>query len=111
MSDIIDLAALSSAKLQTAPFPWATYEGTFKQIPPNEAFPTDGFSCHAQQRILETIGKKGSDAWYQHNVETRPLLELGAHRPHSPDDLDDVWLTTAEDLLSPHYRECISDVT
>lgn len=111
MSDIIDLAALCSAKLQTTPFPWASYEGAFKWLPSPNSFPTNGFARHSQQRILEAIGKKESDAWFQHNVETRPLLELGESRPHEQIGLNDVWLSVAEDLVSPEYRECISDVT
>jgi SM-20-related protein len=110
MSDVIDLEALSSAKLQTKPYPWATYEDSFKHVPADDAFPDGDFSSHSQQKILEAIGKKGSDAWFQHNVETRPLLELGESQPYRAEELDDVWLATAEDLLTPQYRECISEV-
>jgi hypothetical protein len=111
VSGVIDLGALSAAKLQIAPYPWASYESTFSQPPPGNAFPTIGFTPHAQRRILEVTGKKGSDPWYQHNVETRPLLGLGEDQVHGSPDLDAYWLQVAEDLLAPAYRECISDVT
>lgn len=108
---VIDLAALSSAELQQDPFPWATYTGTFNRTPPADAFPKQGFTPHAQRRILDVIGKKGSDAWYQHNIETRPLIELGEARVADGADLDAFWLKAADDILAPAYRECISDVT
>jgi hypothetical protein len=108
---VIDLAALSAAKLHTTPFPWASYENTFSQPPPSNAFPSTGFTPHAQRRILEAIGKKGSNSWYQHNVETRPLLELDEEQVNEPSALDPFWLQVAEDLLDRAYRECVSDVT
>ncbi|MGW1059899.1 2OG-Fe(II) oxygenase [Micromonospora rubida] len=112
MSGIVNMDTLGSADMRTDPFPWAYYERAFadpaKLI---EAFPTSGFEWHSQRRILEAIGKKGSDAWYQHNVSTRALLELGETKPHEPDALDDVWLQVAEDLTSAEYRERLSDLT
>ena len=34
----------------------------------------------------------------------------GKSWPHEQIGLNDVWLSVAEDLVSPEYRECISDV-
>ncbi|HEU5160825.1 MAG TPA: 2OG-Fe(II) oxygenase [Streptosporangiaceae bacterium] len=112
MSNTIDLDALGAAVFRTEPFPWAYYEGAFRE--PRtliDAFPDTGFEWHSQRRILEAIGKRGSDAWYQHNVSTRALLELGERDPHEPAGLADVWLGVAEDLTSPEYRERLSDLT
>jgi hypothetical protein len=100
MREVIDLSVLSSVQLQRAPFPWAVYEGTFKQEPASVTVLTKGFKCHSQRRILEAIGKKGCDAWFQHNVETSPLLGMGERQPHEPTELDDVWLSVAENLLA-----------
>jgi hypothetical protein len=111
VSGVIDLGALSAARLETAPYPWGSYDSTFSQAPPGNSFPASGFTPHAQRRILEVIGKKGTDSWYQHNVETRPLLELGDDQVRETSDLDPYWLEVAEDLVAPSYRECISDVT
>lgn len=106
----LNLGALASAELSEDPCPWASYQDVFEPHVLAASFPTDHFSCHSQRRLLEALGKRGSDAWYQHNVETRPLLELGAEEPFAPDGLDGAWLDVASDLLSPEYRECISDV-
>lgn len=106
----LNLGALASAQLSEEPCPWASYEGVFQPHVLTAKFPTDHFDFHSQRRLLEALGKKGSEAWYQHNVETRPLLELGAEEPFEPGGLDAPWLEVASDLLSPEYRECISDV-
>jgi hypothetical protein len=108
----IDLDALGAAEMRTEPYPWAYYTGATRD--PDgliESFPTEGFSHHSQRRVLETLGKRGTDAWYQHNVATRALLELGADRPHDAANLDDRWLAVADDLLSAEYRDCLSDLT
>lgn len=106
----LNLGALASAELTEKPCPWALYQDVFQPHVLTAKFPTDHFDCHSQRRLLEALGKRGSEAWYQHNVETRPLLELGAQEPFAPEGLDEPWLDVAADLLSPEYRECISDV-
>lgn len=104
----IDLAALSKVRIGPDPWPWGTYEGVFHPEVLRARFPTDHFSYHSQYRILEAMGKRNSDSWYQHNVRTRPLLELGKKEPFEPDTLDPIWLDVARDLLSPSFRECLS---
>ncbi|MGK5627798.1 2OG-Fe(II) oxygenase [Streptomyces sp. URMC 123] len=112
MTNMIDLDALGSAEMRTDPFPWAFYGNALRDPQALiDAFPTTGFEWHSQRRILETLGRRGTDAWYQHNVATRALLELGETRPHEPAELDDRWLAVVDDLLSPEYRERLSDVT
>jgi hypothetical protein len=106
----LNLEALSSAALKQDPCPWASYEGVFEPHVLAAKFPADHFDSHSQRRLLEALGKKGSEAWYQHNVETRALLELGADAPFEPNGLDAPWLEVASDLLSPEYRDCISEV-
>ncbi|MFE4924865.1 2OG-Fe(II) oxygenase [Streptomyces sp. NPDC056661] len=112
MSNIINLDALGSAEMRTEPYPWACYTDAMRD-PEGliESFPTDGFEWHSQRRLLETIGKRGSDPWFQHSVATRPLLELGADKPRDTAELDEQWLAVAEDLVSAEYRECLSDLT
>jgi len=112
MSHVIDFEALSAAKFSLDPYPVAHYQSAFLDPEPlAAAFPSTGFEPHSQQRLLETIGRKGSDDWYQHNVDTRPLLELGENKPFAPEDLDDVWLALAEELASAEYRERLSELT
>ena len=112
MSKVLNLDALASATMHDDPYPWAHYEAAFTDPEPLvRGFPTTGFEGHAQQRLLETLGKKGSDTWYQHNVSTRPLLELGEAAPHEPAELDDVWTAVAQELLSADYRECLTGLT
>ena len=111
MSNAVNFDAINSAKMSVDPYPHAAYGGVFSDPQPLiDSFPTDGFECHSQRRILEAIGKKESDAWYQHNVSTRALLELGETRPPSS-DLSDAWMQVAEDLGAPAYRESLSDLT
>jgi hypothetical protein len=105
----INLAALSRIHISRDPWPWGTYEGPFHPEVLEARFPTDHFSYHSQYRILEAMGRQKSDSWYQHNVRTRPLLELGKKQPFEPDSLDPIWLDVAHDLISPAFREVLSD--
>ena len=113
MTNILNLEALTSARMETEIYPFARYENAL--VDPKSllgTFPTEKFSAHSQRRILEAIGKKGSDAWYQHNVFTRPLLELGEKRPaEDASDLDHVWFELANELHSREYLEALSDLT
>jgi hypothetical protein len=112
MSGMLNMEALDSAELRTDPFPWAYYEDAFSNAQGLiDSFPSTGYEWHSQRRILEAIGKTGSDAWYQHSVATRPLLELGSRQPYHPDDLDERWLGVAEDLASAEYRELLTELT
>jgi hypothetical protein len=106
----VDIAALGRIQVRDDPWPWATYCGVFGPDVVEAPFPGDHFSYHSQRRILDAIGKGGSDAWYQHNVRTRPLLELGSSEPYEPEGLDPAWHAVAQDLVSRDFRECVSDV-
>jgi hypothetical protein len=110
MNCAVDLSALGRARVQDDPWPWATYSGVFAPDVVEAPFPHDHFSYHSQRRILDAIGKEGSDAWHQHNVRTRPLLELGRSEPYEHETLDPAWLAVARDLASPEFRDCLSDV-
>lgn len=111
MSKALDLETLAAVRLHSDPAPWANYDGVFQEHVLSAKFPMDRFEEHSQRRLLGALGKQGTEAWYQHNVETRPLLELGRHDAYEPDGLDEAWLDVADDLLSPEYRECVSEVT
>jgi len=109
---MINFDTLGAARLNADPYPWARYSGAFsdpKRLA--DTFPDDNYEQHAQRRLLETLGRGGSAEWYQHNVVTRALLELGETRPFKPEGLDDAWHAVAEDLVSPEYRERLTDVT
>ena len=106
----LNLSALASAKLKEEPCPWAYYRSVFQPHVLTARFPTDHFEYHSQRVLLDVLGKKSSEAWYQHNVQTRALLELGAKEPFKPEELDKAWLEVASDLLSPEYRDCISNI-
>jgi SM-20-related protein len=111
-NNVLNIEAIRYASMCTDPYPYASYDHTFTDVDRLlAAFPEDGFEYHAQRRLLETLGRKESDQWYQHNVRTRPLLNLGETSPHEPDELDDVWLALAEDLASPGYREALTELT
>ncbi|MCY4559408.1 MAG: 2OG-Fe(II) oxygenase [Chloroflexi bacterium] len=105
----LDLHSLSKVTMNREPSQWGSYYGVFNPRVLEAKFPEDHFSYHSQRRILEAICKRGTDAWYQHNVRTRPLLELGSKDPFEPDTLDPLWLCVADDLSSRDYRECLSE--
>ncbi|MEU7723851.1 2OG-Fe(II) oxygenase [Streptomyces sp. NPDC040724] len=112
MTNLLNIGAIHDAAMRTDPYPFASYEGTFKDVDRLlAAFPEDGFECHAQRRLLESLGRRESDEWYRHNVRTRPLLNLGESSPHEPGELNDVWLEVAEDLTSPEYRQALTELT
>jgi hypothetical protein len=112
MSKIINLDALQRASMQTEPFPYGYYDDAFHEPERlTAAFPSDRFEWHSQRTLLEAIGKQGSDAWHQHSVATRALLELGSQEPHASEELDEVWLELAGELLSDDYRECLGELT
>ncbi|CDL83810.1 2OG-Fe(II) oxygenase [Xenorhabdus szentirmaii] len=111
MANILNLDALKNMKLNDDPSPWAICDNTFKQMISDDDFPVDHWTYHSQRKLAEALGKKGSQEWYQHNVKTRPLLELGVKEPYMPDELPDIWLSIASDLLSDDYTECISEIS
>jgi hypothetical protein len=108
----LNMDALRSAEFHADPYPYAHYQNAFHEVDKlTDAFPTTGFEPHAQRRLLEAIGKKGSPDWYRNNVFTRALLELGETRAHEPDGLAEVWLELADELTSAEYRERLSELT
>lgn len=112
MANILDIEAIHQASMRTDPYPHASYENTFTDVETLlKAFPDNGFEYHAQRKLLETLGRKETPEWYQHNVRTRPLLNLGETTPHEPEGLDDCWVALAEDIASAEYREALSDLT
>ncbi len=112
MGNVLNIQAIRKASMLTDPYPHAPYDDTFCDVETLlKAFPEDGFEYHAQRKLLETLGRKESPEWYQHNVRTRPLLNLGETAVHEPDALDDCWIALAEDIASPEYREALSQLT
>jgi hypothetical protein len=112
VSQAIDFEALGAARFNAEPYPWAQYTGAFADAQRlADTFPDDSYEPHAQQRLLETLGRRASAEWYQHNVFTRALLELGETRPFRPEGLDDAWLAVARDLASAEYRERLTELT
>jgi len=106
----LSIESLASARVALDPWTWGAYNGVFQEQVLNAPFPSDHFSYHAQRRLLEAMGKKGGDAWCQHNVRTRPLLELGETKPFKPESLHTAWLDLARELNVPEFRDCLSDV-
>ncbi len=105
----LNLEALSASAYHEDPFPWAVTEDSFAPRVLEATFPDDHFEHHAQRKLLKAVGKEGSPQWHQHNVRTRPLLELGADEVFEPDTLDEAWLDVARVFLSKEYRDCVSD--
>jgi len=112
VSNILDIEAIHAASMRTDPYPHAPYSHTFTDTSGLiKNFPDNGFEYHAQRKLLETLGRKETREWYQHNVRTRALLNLGETAPHEPQGLDDAWIALAEDIVSAEYREALTELT
>jgi Rps23 Pro-64 3,4-dihydroxylase Tpa1-like proline 4-hydroxylase len=97
---VIDFDAIASAELQSTPYEWALVE---RAIDPGQAaslidtFPVDDF-----WRLRHDDGEKS------YTYSARPLVILGEDRPASLSPLPDPWQELVRDLLSPRYREALS---
>jgi SM-20-related protein len=99
---MIDFEAITSTELRRAPYEWALVD---RAIDPARAarlidtFPVDDF-----WRLSHDDGEK------RYTYSARPLVILGADRPAKLAPLPDPWQELVADLLSPRYRESLSEV-
>lgn len=111
MTRAINLAALQSAEVRTAPWRWAQYEGAF--LEPEElinVYPAAGMAYTPQRRYATESGEVPQAQWSSQDP-MRTLVDIGAGAPVESCDLDKRWMEVAADLLSEEYREVLSDIT
>ncbi|WP_437658917.1 2OG-Fe(II) oxygenase [Sorangium sp. So ce1182] len=101
---MIDLRALRNARLESSPFSWCSIDGLMSSEALRDlssTFPTSGFR--------EMARDTGSNKTYR--FAKRPLLPLGADRPHGEEELSDAWRELIQELRSPEYRRAIEAVS
>ena len=100
---MIDLTRFHSQKILSEPYRWALVDQLFSPADARalvETFPRDHF---------KTV--KGHDGEKGYEYEARSLVHMGADKPTQAQSLSVVWRRLAEELLSPAYRESISQFT
>jgi SM-20-related protein len=100
---MIDLAQFKPERLSGKPYRWAMVDRLFS--PPDasalvETFPRDHF---------KTV--KGYDGEKGYEYEVRSLIHMGADKPAQAQSLSTAWRRLAAALLSPAYRNAMSQFT
>jgi lipopolysaccharide transport system ATP-binding protein len=99
---ILNLDAIRQTRIYDTPYCWGQSSGLFA---PDDAkrlaaeFPTQGFWTIA-----------GVEPGRHYRYMARSLIAMGAERPGRSGTLSDAWLAFALDLLSPDYRQVVSDI-
>ena len=100
---MIDLTRFQSQQILSDPYRWALVDQLFSTADARalvETFPRDHF---------KTV--KGYDGEKGYEYEARSLVHMGADKPTQAHSLSDAWRRLAEDLLSPAYRDALSQFT
>lgn len=109
MARAINLDALRSAEVHTEPWRWAHYAGAF--LEPEElakVYPSAGM-VHEPKDYTVSGGGDQDSSWSTLDTR-RTLVDVGTDEPMIWSDLDERWLDVAADLVSPEYREALSEV-
>jgi hypothetical protein len=100
---MIDFTRIRNHVLARDPFDWAFMDNLYA---PNDAadlaatYPTDHFKT-----VNGYDGEKG------YSYESRCLVGMGSPTPSFPEGLSPAWRQLANDLVSPGYREAMSQLT
>jgi Rps23 Pro-64 3,4-dihydroxylase Tpa1-like proline 4-hydroxylase len=100
---MIELTQFKQQKLWSEPYRWALVDQLFSPEDARalvETFPRDHF---------KTV--KGYDGEKGYEYEARSLIHMGAPRPTQAQSLSTAWRRLAEALLSPAYRDAMSQFT
>jgi hypothetical protein len=100
---MIELTQIERGALQTQPYGWAAIDKLFS--PPNAAALADTFPLDH----FKTVASYGGEKDYKY--EARSLIAMGADTVSHPEELSEIWLAQARDLLSPAYRQAMSSLT
>lgn len=100
---MIDLARIVAQPLLVEPYKWALIDSIFSPADGSalaESFPSDHFKT-----VRGYDGEKG------YEYEARALIGMGADAPSHSEYLSPKWQQLAAELLSPGYREAMSQLT
>lgn len=101
--NLIDESRFTPEKLSSEPYRWGFVDQLFTPTDARElvnTFPRDSFKT-----VRGYDGEKG------YEYEARSLIHMGASLPTQAESLSAAWQRLAGDLLSPAYREVISQFT
>jgi hypothetical protein len=100
---MLDLNRIATARLESAPFPWAQIDGLFS---PGDAealarsYPRDHF---------KTLANRGGEKDYDYDA--RSLIRHGSDSLTFEADLSDAWRRLGRQILSREYRDAMSRLT
>lgn len=100
---MLDLTRLTSNTLSSDTYRWGVVDQLFSPVDCEKlakTFPRDHF------KTVE--GYDGEKGW---QYQARSLIAMGAEAPTHARFLSHEWINLAEDLLSPAYREAMSQLT
>src|SRR5215510_37628 len=100
---MIDLTQFKEQRLSAEPYRWALVDRLFSPADARdlvETFPRDHF---------KTV--KGYDGEKGYEYDARSLIHMGADKPTQAQSLSTTWRRLAEALLSPAYRDAMSQFT
>ena len=100
---MIDLTRLTPQTLANEPYQWAFVDRLFS--PDDCSALVETFPCDHFKTVQGYDGEKG----YQY--EARSLIAMGANVPSNQQFLSPAWQGLALDLVSPGYREAMSQLT
>ena len=100
---IINVACIKQQSLSSDPYEWGFVNGLYSATDAEalaSTYPRDHF---------KTV--EGNDGEKTYEYEARSLIHMGAARPTHPEKLSAAWQRFAYDLLSPAYRESMTQMT
>ena len=100
---MIDLTQFTPQRLSSEPYRWAFIDRLFSPVDGEalvKSFPRDHF---------KTV--EGYDREKSYQYEARSLIAMGGDAPTRAECLSSAWRRLAEDLLSPGYRQSMSQLT
>jgi hypothetical protein len=112
---VLDFEALTRIELHQEPPRWGVTAQMFTSSANAEAlhstFPREGFEWYSERQLLDALGKLDSEQARKHSIRTRSLIERGTSELANTEGLDDVWIRLGTELLSPAYRDALSELT
>lgn len=100
---MLELARIQEAALKTEPYPWAFVDQLFS--PAHAADLAATFPCDKFKKVAGYDGEKGYEYF------SRSLIHMNAAEPSHVEGLSQSWRELAYDLLSPAYRQAMSQLT
>jgi len=100
---VLRLDKIRNSHLESEPYRWGRIDSLFSPEDARELAAT--YPCDHFKLVTGYDGEKGFE------YEARSFIGMGALTASYPDELNDVWLSLASDLVSPEYRKAMSNLT